>query len=135
VRHPGDRFAPEESERPAGRAARTDFRVLERWRNHSLLEVRIATGRTHQIRVHLAAVGHPVAGDRLYGAAAMDLGPPETQLQGAREPELHAGEPPSRRFFLHARRIRLAHPSSHEPLSIEAPLPPDFEKLVRSLRV
>jgi 23S rRNA-/tRNA-specific pseudouridylate synthase len=153
VHHPGNRFAPEEPERAAGRSARTDFRVLQCWKDYTLLEVRIATGRTHQIRVHLSAVGHPVAGDRLYGAAALPPGmlPPEPgqpQVQQAAEtrvrrpepcatgaPEPNATEPGVQRFYLHARRIALMHPVTHAPLSIEAPLPPDFEKLLQSLGV
>lgn len=156
VRHPGDRFDDEEEpEKSAERAARTDFRVLQCWKQHTLLEVRIATGRTHQIRVHLSAVGYPVAGDRLYGAAAVPadwlapnldrsrgqegpgdsagvgVAPPEQQ--GLRRPQPCATEP--KRFYLHARSIRLAHPSTHAPLTIEAPLPPDFEQLLRSLGV
>jgi 23S rRNA pseudouridine1911/1915/1917 synthase len=157
VRHPGDRFAAEEPEKSAGRAARTDFRVLQCWKQHTLLEVRISTGRTHQIRVHLSAVGHPVAGDRLYGAAAAPAKWPAPEMDrsseqaspaddsagvgvapqgrpGLRRPEPCATEPP-KRFYLHARCIRLAHPSTHAPLSIEAPLPPDFEMLLQSLGV
>ena len=136
VRHPGDRFLDQEPDPPAGRSARTDFRVLQRWRNHSLLEVRIATGRTHQIRVHLSAVGHPVAGDRLYGAAAAAPVAPHAESQPGCQPESSGAEPEaSGRFFLHAKRIRLTHPSTGESLSIEAPLAPDFERIVRSLGV
>jgi 23S rRNA pseudouridine1911/1915/1917 synthase len=102
--------------RRGGRTAQTDYRVLRRLGNYSLVEVRIATGRTHQIRVHLSAVGHPVVGDRLYGAA-----------------QAPAGLPPLERFFLHAREIRFHHPSTDEALSIEAPLPPEFTEVIDSL--
>jgi 23S rRNA pseudouridine1911/1915/1917 synthase len=100
-----------------GRTAQTDFRVIEKLNGYSLLEVRIATGRTHQIRVHLAAIGHPVAGDRLYGAPA--------------EP---AGLPKMDRFFLHAKEIVFRHPSSGAEMRIEAPLPPEFTALLAELK-
>jgi 23S rRNA pseudouridine1911/1915/1917 synthase len=93
-----------------GRAALTEYRVLRRFRGFTLLEVRIGTGRTHQIRVHLAGIGHPVAGDKLYGA------PAKTE-----------GAPPLGRFFLHAHRIRFLKPSTGEPVSVESPLPAELE--------
>jgi 23S rRNA pseudouridine1911/1915/1917 synthase len=89
-----------------GRTAITEYRVEKRFERFTLLKVRIGTGRTHQIRVHLASIGHPVAGDRLYGAPA-----------GARE---------YGRFFLHAASIRFQHPSTAETLEISAPLPPEL---------
>ena len=89
----------------SGRHAHTEYRVLERYAKFSLLEVLIGTGRTHQIRVHLAAVGHPVAGDSLYGAAA--------------QPDLD-------RPWLHALRVRFASPSTGERLSLEAPVTPEL---------
>ena len=76
-----------------GRAAWSEYRVLRRFERFTLLEVRIGTGRTHQIRVHLSSIGHPVAGDTLYGA-----------------PAKVEGRPPLGRFFLHARRIRFHQP-------------------------
>jgi 23S rRNA pseudouridine1911/1915/1917 synthase len=84
-----------------GRSAVTDWKVLQRFKDFSFLEVRIGTGRTHQIRVHLSNVGHPIAGDTLYGAKAQPWG----------------------RFFLHAHRIRWRHPRSGEIISVESPLP------------
>jgi 23S rRNA pseudouridine1911/1915/1917 synthase len=104
--------------RGSGRNAQTDFRVLQLFQGgrYSLLEVRIATGRTHQIRVHLAAIGHSVAGDRLYGAPAQS-----------------EGLPASNRFFLHAKRIEFDHPSTGERLSVEAPLPKEFSELLAGL--
>ncbi len=130
MRHPADRYEPDEDETPAGRPALTDFRVLRGWKHHALLEVRIGTGRTHQIRVHLSAIGYPVLGDRLYGAKA-HRPDQETQESVTAGGEDDAGK----RFFLHARRIRLAHPSSGETFTIEAPLPADFERLIESLDV
>jgi 23S rRNA pseudouridine1911/1915/1917 synthase len=88
-----------------GRYARTRYRVLERKRTHTLLRCDLDTGRTHQIRVHLAALGHPVAGDAEYGG---------------REPGLQ-------RPMLHAWRLRLRHPRTAAEMSFEAPPPEDFD--------
>ena len=89
-----------------GRAAWSEYRVLRRFAEFTLLEVRIGTGRTHQIRVHLASIKHPVVGDTLYGAAA--------------RPELG-------RFFLHAHRIRFHQPSTGAEIVVESPLAPELE--------
>jgi len=99
-----------------GRAAWSEYRVLQRYPGFTLLEVRIGTGRTHQIRVHLASIGHPVAGDRLYGA------PAKNEASSARE-----------RFFLHAQRIRFNHPFTGQPLEIESPLPEDLRAWLEQL--
>lgn len=88
-----------------GRFARTRYQVVERRRTHTLLRCDLDTGRTHQIRVHLAAMGNPVAGDTEYGG---------------REPG--AGRP-----MLHAWRLRLRHPRTGVEMSFEAPPPADFE--------
>lgn len=90
----------------SGRAAWSEYRVLRRWDRYTLLEVRIGTGRTHQIRVHLSSLGHPVAGDRLYGAP----------------PSAHG------RYFLHAANIRFEQPSTGEPVEISARLPAELEE-------
>jgi 23S rRNA pseudouridine1911/1915/1917 synthase len=95
-----------------GRTATTFWTVRERFERFTFLEVRIGTGRTHQIRVHLSSVGHPVAGDKLYGAAP---GPID-------------------RFFLHSFRIGFVQPSSGEKVTVEAPLPPELENWLSSLR-
>jgi 23S rRNA pseudouridine1911/1915/1917 synthase len=93
----------------SGRAALTEYRVLDTFGDLTLLEVRIGTGRTHQIRVHLSSLGHPVAGDRLYGAPA----------------RIH-GAPALNRIFLHAHRIRFFSPATGEPVVIESPLAPEL---------
>ncbi len=93
----------------SGREALTEYRVRQRFENFTLLEVRIGTGRTHQIRVHLASIGHPVAGDRLYGA------------------------PQARRMFLHAWRIAFDSPASGQRVRLEAPLPPELEQWLAEL--
>ena len=87
------------------RQARTHFRVLEALPADSLLEVRLETGRTHQIRAHLAAIGHPVAGDPRYG---------------------HAGRHGLRRQFLHSHRLVLVHPITGKALEFESALPEDL---------
>jgi 23S rRNA pseudouridine1911/1915/1917 synthase len=99
-----------------GREAVTDYRPLAVAGGCSLIEVRIHTGRTHQIRVHLAALGRPIVGDRLYGGPAA--------------PE---GFPDSERFYLHARRLVVPHPASGATLAIEAPLGPDFRSALEEL--
>jgi 23S rRNA pseudouridine1911/1915/1917 synthase len=88
-----------------GRFARTRYAVVERRRNHTLLRCELDTGRTHQIRVHLAALGHPVAGDAEYGG----------RDAGAERPMLHAW------------RLRLRHPRTGAEMKFEAAPPPDFE--------
>jgi len=99
-----------------GRAAWSQYRVLRRFHGFTLLEVKIGTGRTHQIRVHLSSIGHPVAGDTLYGA-----------------PSTVEGMPPLGRYFLHSHRIRFRLPSTGEEISIESPLPPELESWIAQL--
>jgi len=99
-----------------GRAAITEYRVLRRFAGYTLLEVEIKTGRTHQIRAHFASLGHPVAGDRLYGTPAK---PP--------------GRPPLDRLFLHARRVRFLQPTTGEPVTVEAPLPAELIEWLEGL--
>ena len=94
-----------------GRAAWSEYRVLRRFEGFTLLEVRIGTGRTHQIRVHLSGMGHPVVGDTLYGA-----------------PAKVAGMPPLGRYFLHAHRIRFRLPSTGEEVTVESPLARELEE-------
>jgi 23S rRNA pseudouridine1911/1915/1917 synthase len=96
----------------SGRAAWSEYRVLRRWKDFTLLEVRIGTGRTHQIRVHLASLKHPVAGDTLYGAAAQkELG----------------------RFFLHAHRVEFRQPQTGEMVVVESPLAPELAAWLEKL--
>ena len=99
-----------------GRHALTGYRVLRRFARFTFLEVRIGTGRTHQIRVHLSSIGHPVAGDTLYGA-----------------PSKVEGMPPLGRYFLHAHRIRFAQPSTGEPVTVESPLAPELQAWMDAL--
>jgi 23S rRNA pseudouridine1911/1915/1917 synthase len=98
-----------------GKHARTHFEVIHYFDafDASLLEVRLETGRTHQIRVHMAAIGHPVAGDLTYGAVRKDLGSPRT--------------------FLHASRLEFTHPVTGGRVRVEAPLPSDLAGVLSSL--
>lgn len=96
----------------SGRQASTSYQVLKRFDKLTLVEVKIGTGRTHQIRVHLASIGHPVAGDKLYGAPPSLLG----------------------RYFLHARQITFTSPSTGERITVGAPLPPDLEDYLVSVQ-
>jgi len=103
-----------------GRNARTDVRVLEQWPAAELLDVRLSTGRTHQIRVHLLHIGHPVIGDSLYGAG-WERGIAGPNRRWARE--FLARVP---RQFLHARALRFEHPVTGELLHFRIPPPPDL---------
>lgn len=98
---------------PLPRAAVTHFEVVETMREHALLDVALETGRTHQIRVHLAAIGLPVAGDPVYGAAG-DLG--------------------LARQFLHSARLAFDHPVTGVRVDVSSPLPPDLERALSRAR-
>jgi 23S rRNA pseudouridine1911/1915/1917 synthase len=102
---------------PDGRPATTGYRVRERFSGWTLLELDLVTGRTHQIRVHLAAIGHPVAGDPLYGRGTSRKGP--------------AG---LGRLFLHAWRLELTAPTSGRLIRATAPLPSELEAVLATLR-
>jgi 23S rRNA pseudouridine1911/1915/1917 synthase len=108
---------------PRARHATSEWTVERRLDGAALVRVRILTGRTHQIRVHLASIGHPVAGDRLYGARA-----------GARSrrDEAQAALEALERPALHATRLRFIHPDGRT-LEFESPLPADLQRLVAAL--
>jgi len=108
--------------REDGKPALTRVRVRERFRAHTLVEATLATGRTHQIRVHLASLGLPLVGDRRYGARG--------RLPPAPADELVSAIRGFRRQALHAWQLELAHPVSGEPLCFEAPLPGDLQALL-----
>lgn len=97
-----------------GRPASTAYQVREYFDNYTLLEVQPETGRTHQIRVHLSAIGHPVAGDCVYGRRSAPFG--------------------LRRFFLHACRLAFTHPTREEWVEVEASLPLELEEVLEQLR-
>lgn len=95
----------------SGRTALTDWEALEQVAGFTLLRIRLGTGRTHQIRAHMSALGHPVAGDRLYGAK----------------------ESPWRRYFLHAHRLTFRSPATQAPVIVESQLPDDLREWKCSL--
>ena len=102
---------------PDGRASVTGYRVRERFSEWTLLDLDLVTGRTHQIRVHLDAIGHPVAGDRVYGTGTSRRGPDGLD-----------------RLFLHAWRLELTSPSTGQLIRATAPLPPELETVLAALR-
>jgi 23S rRNA pseudouridine1911/1915/1917 synthase len=95
------------------REARTHFRVLERFQRHTLLLLELETGRTHQIRVHLRAIGHPIVGDRVYGSG-------RSRIRGST----------LKRQFLHAHQLRFTHPRTGAVMDLEAPLPGDLQTVL-----
>jgi 23S rRNA pseudouridine1911/1915/1917 synthase len=109
-----------------GRPARTHYRVVERFRAHTHVEVELETGRTHQIRVHMAHIRAPLLGDPVYGG--------RPRLPPAPSDELKVALQGFRRQALHASRLAFAHPVTGIALSFESPLPPDFERLLALLR-
>jgi 23S rRNA pseudouridine1911/1915/1917 synthase len=114
-RHPRDRKRM--AVVPGGRRAVTHWRVLERLEGVDLVEVRLETGRTHQIRVHLSSIGHPVVGDRTYGA----------------DPGL-ARRVGLDRTFLHAWRLAFQHPVSGERVEVSEDLPADLQAALARAR-
>lgn len=110
-----------------GREAVTHYRVMERFRAHTLLKLRLETGRTHQIRVHMASIGHPLLGDRQYGSSSTRLLPKAPE-------QLNAAMRSFRHQALHASHLEFVHPVSGQALSFDAPAPRDFHQLVELLR-
>ena len=111
----------------AGKPAVSHYRVLERFPAHTLLSVRLETGRTHQIRVHMAHLGHPLVGDPLY-AGRQKLPPAATE-------SLRDALAAYRRQALHAARLELIHPTRARPMRWEAGMPDDFAQLLDLLRI
>ncbi|NJD06100.1 MAG: 23S rRNA pseudouridine(955/2504/2580) synthase RluC [Methylococcaceae bacterium] len=101
-----------------GKAAQTDFRRLRKFAAATLVEARLLTGRTHQIRVHAQSMGHPIVGDDRYGSEAVNL---EFRRLGLK------------RLFLHAKSLAFKHPRSGEPFVVEAPLEPELQAVLDQL--
>jgi 23S rRNA pseudouridine1911/1915/1917 synthase len=122
----------------SARPAVTYFDVLERFAGYALLRARPKTGRTHQIRIHLAHVGYPVLCDRLYGGRAeiteLELIPREKMSQYERATIERSDQPLLARQALHAHRLSFAHPTTGELMQFEAPPPADFERALEALR-
>jgi 23S rRNA pseudouridine1911/1915/1917 synthase len=102
---------------PDGRPATTGYRVRERFRGWTLLELDLVTGRTHQLRVHLASIGHAIAGDPMYATGVARRGPAGLE-----------------RLFLHSARLEFMAPSGERLVRVEAPLPPALEQVLDGLR-
>jgi 23S rRNA pseudouridine1911/1915/1917 synthase len=113
-----------------GLAAVTGYRVLQRFADHALCEAKPETGRQHQIRVHFQSLGHPIVGDKLYGAS-------EALFMRACDegvtPELLACFDGLARHALHAHRLTFPHPATSRPMTVESPLPPDLVEHLRTL--
>lgn len=123
VRLPLHKYLLESGERRVrvaeeGKAAHTVFRLLARWERYSLLEAELKTGRTHQIRVHLAHLGYPIAGDEKYGDFALNRALAREGLK---------------RMFLHAGKISLPHPQDGRELAVEAALPGALAQFLQKL--
>jgi 23S rRNA pseudouridine1911/1915/1917 synthase len=113
-----------------GLPAVTQYRVLKTFAEHALVEASPETGRQHQIRVHLASIGHPIVGDKLYGAseqAFMDY------CDSGMTPDLLAAFDGLPRHALHAAWLCFPHPQTHEPVTIESPLPSDLVEYMKEL--
>ncbi|MBB1088571.1 23S rRNA pseudouridine(1911/1915/1917) synthase RluD [Lysobacter sp. SG-8] len=123
-RHPRDRIRM--AVRDDGREAVTHYRLRERFRAHTLVECRLETGRTHQIRVHMAHAKYPIVGDPMYG------GP--LKLPKGATPELVDALRGFRRQALHAEVLEFRHPVSGEPVRCSAPIPADMQALVAALQ-
>jgi 23S rRNA pseudouridine1911/1915/1917 synthase len=109
-----------------GREAVTHYRVRERFRSHTLVECRLETGRTHQIRVHMQYAKHPLIGDPLYGGSF--------KLPKAATPELVESLRSFKRQALHAEKLEFVHPISGETVTTNSALPADMQSLLASLR-
>jgi 23S rRNA pseudouridine1911/1915/1917 synthase len=122
----GDRLRQAVRDEEDGKRAVTHYRLRERFRGHSLVQCQLETGRTHQIRVHMAHIGHPLVGDPLYGGGLkLPRGASEALIAALRG---------FRRQALHAERLAFVHPATGEALVFAAVRPPDLDNLIEILR-
>ncbi len=124
-RHPRDRLRQAVVAAPLGKPAVTHYRVRERFRAHTLIECRLETGRTHQIRVHMAHLRHPLVGDATYGGLKLPKG-----ASAELKETLHAFQ----RQALHAEKLEFTHPARAETISVAAEAPADMQGLIIALR-
>ena len=129
VRLPLHKYTTPEGERRVrvqadGMESHTVFNLIQRYGPFALLEAELKTGRTHQIRVHLASSGFAIAGDDKYGDFALNR-----DLQKA-----DGERAPLKRMFLHAHQITFIHPETGKPVTLNAPLPPECERFLKSLK-
>ncbi len=110
-----------------GRQAVTHYRVAERFRAHTLLDIELETGRTHQIRVHLLHQGYPIVGDRTYGK--------KIALENKISTDLQQSIRALTRQALHAKHLSLLHPTTAKPMQFDAPLPQDMLDLITALKL
>jgi 23S rRNA pseudouridine955/2504/2580 synthase len=128
VKEPLHKFLTPEGERRVrvqddGLASHTVLNLIERFDEYAWVEVELKTGRTHQIRVHMAHIGMPIAGDTKYGDFALN----KALARGDANPSL-------KRMFLHAFRLKLVHPATGETLQVEAPLPVECRGFIEQLK-
>jgi 23S rRNA pseudouridine1911/1915/1917 synthase len=125
-RHMNDRLRQAVRDEEDGKHAVTHYRLRERFRAHMLIQCNLETGRTHQIRVHMAHIGHPLLGDPLYGGGL--------RLPKGASPELVVALRGFRRQALHAERLSFEHPANGELMEFKADRPLDLEQLIRALK-
>jgi len=125
-RHHSDRLRQAVRDEEDGKHAITHYRLRERFRSHMLIQCNLETGRTHQIRVHMAHIGHPLVGDPLYGGSL--------KLPKRATPELITALRSFRRQALHAERLSFEHPVTGETMSFDAKRPDDIDALIATMR-
>lgn len=116
-----------------GKPSLTYYKVLERFKQYTLAELDLKTGRTHQIRVHLTSIGHPLAVDRMYANKEAFL-LSEIKKRSYKTSKFEEERPLVNRLTLHAYQLRIEHPETGEQMTFQAPLPKDFRAMLQQLR-